>query len=365
MSEAVKKAANKAGAVKKSTPGKKAQKHISLALQGGGSHGAFTWGVLDRLLEDEEIAIEAISGTSAGAMNAAVVTSGLAKGTADKSGHEVARADLETFWQKVSDAARFSPLQRSPIDILFGNWSLENSLSYMWLNMSARLFSPYDLNPVGDNPLAAILSDIIDFKALNHSPAKLFVTATNVETGQGRVFRNPDIGVDVLLASACLPTIYKAIEIDGIPYWDGGYCGNPSLGPLVRECGADDTVLVQINPVKRPGVPKTSHEIASRLNEISFNSSLVKELRMISILKNDAPKHACEASKWAEMRMHCIASDVMLELDASSKMNAEWGFMTMLRDKGREAANGFLKKHRRDIGVKPTLDLNLFAPDFD
>ncbi|RCK36883.1 patatin-like phospholipase family protein [Thalassospira xiamenensis] len=371
MSESAKKStakskANGRGSANGKTNGKangngkarKPRKHISLALQGGGSHGAFTWGVLDRLLEDEEITVEAISGTSAGAMNAAVVTSGFAKG-----GYEGARIDLETFWRAVSEAARFSPLQRSPIDILFGNWSLENSLAYMWLDMSARVFSPYDLNPAGDNPLAAILNEVVDFRALNESPAKLFVTATNVETGQGRVFRNPDITVDVLLASACLPTIYKAIEIDGVPYWDGGYSGNPSLGPLVRECGSDDTVLVQINPVKRPGVPKSSREIANRLNEVSFNSSLMKELRMIAILRHDAPTHACEASKWGAMRMHCIASDVMLELDQSSKLNAEWDFMTMLRDKGREAAAKFLRKHRGDIGERPTLDLDLFAPD--
>ncbi|WP_287465979.1 MULTISPECIES: patatin-like phospholipase family protein [unclassified Thalassospira] len=348
-----------AGAAQGASAGKKPRKNISLALQGGGSHGAFTWGVLDRLLEDEELSIEAISGTSAGAMNAAVVTSGVARG-----GYEGARADLETFWRAVSEAARFSPLQRSPIDILFGNWSLENSLAYMWLDMSAKMFSPYDLNPAGDNPLAAILTEVVDFKALNSSPAKLFITATNVETGQGRVFRNPDITVDVLLASACLPTIYKAVEIDGVPYWDGGYTGNPSLGPLVLECGSDDTVLVQINPVRRPGVPKTSREIANRLNEVSFNSSLMKELRMISILRKDAPEHMCEAAKWGAMRMHCIASEDMLDLDHSSKLNAEWSFMTMLRDLGREAASAFLSRHRRDIGVRPSLDLDLFAPDY-
>ncbi|GAA0621177.1 patatin-like phospholipase family protein [Thalassospira tepidiphila] len=335
------------------------RKQINLALQGGGSHGAFTWGVLDRLLEDEEIELEAISGTSAGAMNAAVVTSGFCKGKYDG-----AREDLERFWSAVSEAARFSPLQRSPIDVLFGNWSLGNSPMYQWLDMSAKLFSPYDLNPAGDNPLAALLADVVDFDLLNKSPTKLFITATNVETGQARVFRNPDISLDVLLASACLPNIYKTVEIDGVPYWDGGYSGNPSLGPLVRECSANDTVLVQINPVKRPGIPKTSHEISSRLNEISFNSSLVKELRMMSVIRKDMPPHQCEASSWGTMRMHLIASDVMLELDHTSKMNAEWDFMTMLRDKGREAAGVFLEKHRGDIGKTLTLDLEQFAPDY-
>jgi NTE family protein len=333
-------------------------KNINLALQGGGAHGAFTWGVLDRFLEDQQIEVEAVSGTSAGAMNAAVVTSGMARG-----GHAAARADLERFWRTVSKAARLSPLQRSPIDVLFGNWSLANSPVYWWLDMSSRLFSPYDLNPVGDNPLAAILDEVVDFKLLNDSPTRLFVTATNVETGQGRVFRNPDIDVNVLLASACLPTIYKAIEIDGVPYWDGGYSGNPSLGPLVRECGADDTVLVQINPVKRPGTPKSSHDIASRMNEVSFNASLVKELRMMAVIRNDMPEHACEANKWGSMRMHLVSSDVMLELDHSSKLNAEWDFMEMLRDKGREAADSFLGQHRDDIGNCQTLDLAQFAPD--
>ncbi|MGA7999553.1 MAG: patatin-like phospholipase family protein, partial [Bradyrhizobium sp.] len=206
---------------------------VDLALQGGGSHGAFTWGVLDRLMEEPWLRIEAISGTSAGAMNAALVADGWTQG-----GAAGARAALDAYWRRVSQAAAFSPLQPSLLDRLMGRWTIDTSPAYVVMDLMGRLLSPYDLNPLALNPLRAILADNINFERLANAPIRLFITATNVRTGRGRIFRNAEITADVLLASACLPTMFQAIEIDGEPYWDGGYAGNPTLTPLVRESDA-------------------------------------------------------------------------------------------------------------------------------
>ncbi|MEE4463758.1 patatin-like phospholipase family protein, partial [Azotobacter chroococcum] len=226
------------------------------------------------------------------------------------------------------------------------------------MDMVARLFSPYDLNPGGTNPLRTILAESIDFAHLAEGPIKLFVTATNVRTGRGRVFRNTDLTIDALLASACLPNMFQAIEIDGDAYWDGGYAGNPTITPLVRECESSDTILVQINPIERPGTPRSARNILSRLNEVSFNSVLLKELKMIALLRQMVCLGDDESARWASMRIHRISSDVLLELGYSSKLNGEWAFLTMLRDQGRHAAEGFLEAHRADLGRRSTLDLD-------
>jgi NTE family protein len=328
---------------------------IDLALQGGGAHGAFTWGVLDCLLEEPRLGIEGISGTSAGAMNAAVLAHGHAA-----DGIKGARAALEDFWRRVSQAARFSPFQRTPLDMMLGRWTMDISPIFLAFDMAARVFSPYDLNPRGANPLRDILSECVDFAHLAQSPIRLFVTATNVRTGRGRVFRNAELTPEVLLASACLPTLFQAIEIDGEPYWDGGYAGNPTITPLVRECASSDTVLVQVNPIERTGTPRTAREILDRLNEVSFNSPLMKELRMIALLRQVADTGGCEGARWAAMRIHRIASSMMTELGYSSKLNAEWEFFCMLRDEGRRCAHAFLDDHLPDLGCRSTLDLDLF-----
>jgi NTE family protein len=326
---------------------------IDLALQGGGSHGAFTWGVLDRMLEEPSVRLDGISGTSAGAMNAAALVSGYAAG-----GSEGARESLDKFWRGVSDAAKFSPFKRGLVDMITGTWTLDNSPAYVAAELATRLWSPYDLNPRGMNPLAGILSDLIDFDRLASSPIKLFVTATNVRTGRGRVFRNAEMTPEVLMASACLPTMFHAVEIDGDPYWDGGYAGNPTMTPLIRECQSSDTILVQINPIERPGVPRSAAEIANRLNELSFNSPLLKELRMIALLRKVADPGSGEGAAWARMRIHRIATDAMLELGASSKMISEWPFLCKLRDEGRRSAQAFIDAHKGDIGKRSTLDLD-------
>ena len=326
---------------------------IDLALQGGGSHGAFTWGVLDRLLEEPWLHIAAISGTSAGAMNAAVLADGWVEG-----GAQGARAALENYWRQVARGAAISPLQRSPLDRLMGRWSLDTSPAYLAMDLMSRVLSPYDLNPLGFNPLSAILAKSIDFERLARSPIKLFITATNVRTGRGRIFRNGEITADVLLASACLPTMFRAVEIDGDAYWDGGYAGNPTITPLIRESDAHDTILIQINPRERPDTPRSATEILNRLNEISFNSPLMKELRMIALLRQVADPGHGEGERWAQMRTHRIMTDMLLELGASSKLNAEWSFVAKLRDEGRRVTSEFLDQHGDDVGKRSTADLD-------
>jgi NTE family protein len=218
------------------------------------------------------------------------------------------------------------------------------------------VFSPYDLNPGGNNPLRQVLADSVDFELLARAPIRLFVTATNVRTGRGRIFRNAEITPDVLLASGCLPTLFQAVEIDGEAYWDGGYAGNPSIAPLVNECESHDTILVQINPVERPGTPRTAAEILSRLNEVSFNMPLMKELGMIAMLRRGDAGVKGEGARWATMRMHRITSDIMIELGHSSKMIAEWAFLCMLRDEGRKVTQAFLEAHGDDVGKRPSFD---------
>ncbi|CAN2532088.1 hypothetical+protein [Methylocapsa aurea] len=325
---------------------------VDLALQGGGAHGAFTWGVLDRLIEEPWLRIDGVSGTSAGAMNAAALIHGFSL-----DGAEGARAAMESFWRRVAGAARFSPLQRTPLDRALGRWTLDNSPAFLAMDMASRLVSPYDLNPAGSNPLRDILRETIDFERLARAPIKLFVTATNVRTGRARVFRNADLSAEALLASACLPTMFQAIEIDGEAYWDGGYAGNPTITPLVRECASQDTILVQVNPIERKETPRSAIDILNRVNEISFNAPLLKELRMIALLRQVADPGHSEGARWASMRIHAIATDMATELSASSKLIAEWDFLLMLRDEGRQCAQDFLDRNGDDLGRRSSFDL--------
>jgi NTE family protein len=327
---------------------------VDLALQGGGSHGAFTWGVLDRLLEEPWLQIDGISGTSAGAMNGTVLVAGYSAG-----GTEGAKSALTAFWKRVSHSARFSPIRRTPLDVVLGRWTMDTSPFYMAFDLASRIFSPYDLNPGGANPLRGVLAESIDFSHLANSSIRLFVTATNVRTGRGRVFRNTEITPDVLLASACLPTLFQAIEIEGEPYWDGGYSGNPTITPLVRECNSRDTLLVAVNPIERHGTPRSAREILDRLNEVSFNATLLKELRMIALLRQVADPGTSEGAQWAHMRIHLISSSVLPTLGASSKLNAEWDFLCMLRDEGRRSAEAFLDAQGGNVGKQSSIDLDV------
>jgi NTE family protein len=263
----------------------------------------------------------------------------------------------------VSHAAAFSPLQRSPLDRLMGRWTLDTSPAYFAFDLMSRMLSPYDLNPFGLNPLRKILAESIDFERLKQAPIKLFVTATNVRTGRGRIFRCAEITPDVLLASACLPTMFQAVEIDGELYWDGGYAGNPTITPLVRESDGEDTILVQINPRERTEPPRTAAEILNRLNEVSFNSPLMKELRMIALLRQAADPGSGEGARWARMRTHRIESDKLTAFGASSKLNAEWQFISLLKEEGRRSADEFLAAHGDDLGRRSTADLDVLLAE--
>ncbi|WP_420412888.1 patatin-like phospholipase family protein [Roseibium sp.] len=328
-------------------------KKINLALQGGGAHGAFTWGVLDWFLEDSRFVLDGITGTSAGAMNAVVLASGLESG-----GEDGARQHLETFWREVSDEARHSPIQRSPLDVLLGHWSLDYSPSYLYFDVLSRFASPYEFNPLNYNPLRDVVARMVDFDKVHCcSGLKLFIAATNVFTGKIRVFSEKEVTLDAVMASACLPQLYQAVEIDGEPYWDGGYMGNPPLYPLFYETGTPDVVLIQINPIERREVPRTAREIVNRLNEITFNSTLLRELRAIDFVTRLIEDGKLDQNEYTKVHLHRIAADELKPLQASSKMNAEWEFLTHLRDVGRQTAKDWLDRHFDDIGVRSTIDL--------
>lgn len=333
-------------------------KAINLALQGGGAHGAFTWGVLDRLLEDERLVFEGISGTSAGAMNAVALVSGYHKG-----GRDGARAALEKFWRSVSHDGRLNPVQRGIMDRLFGNWSFDNNPMFLALDVASRFVSPYDFNPFNINPLREILESEVDFSAVRaNKKIKLFISATNVHTGKVRIFNHGEITPDVVMASACLPFMFKAVEIDNTPYWDGGYVGNPPLFPFFRASKSDDIVLVQTNPVEREETPQTARDILNRINEITFNASLISEFRAIGfvsrLMSNSFLRRIARKAGYRKMLLHRISADeAMAKLTSSSKFNTEWSFFLHLRDIGREAAANFLKQHYAALGKRSTLDI--------
>ena len=333
-------------------------KTINLALQGGGSHGAFTWGVLDRLLEEERLSIEGISGTSAGAMNAAILAQGFVK----RGGRQGARDELAFFWRKVSELARFSPVHRSPFDLVLGNWNIDGSPGSLWLDLLEHVFSPYQLNPMNLNPLRDLLADHLDVPAIQDCDRlKIFICATNVETGHARVFKRHEVTLDVLLASACLPFSFQAVEIDGTPYWDGGYMGNPVIFPLIYYCDSRDVAIVQINPLLRKGTPRTATEIVNRVSEISFNSSLIAEMRAIAfvqrLIEGDHLKGKA-VGRLKRMHIHMIgAEDKMRGLGVTSKMNADLDFLLYLKGLGRATAEAWLKANWDDIGHRSSIDI--------
>jgi NTE family protein len=337
-------------------------KLINLALQGGGSHGAFSWGVLDRLLEDPRVQIEGITGASAGAMNAVALAAGFADGD-----REEARAALRRFWAGVLEDARASPLQRSPLEMLLGSWGLDTSPAYVMFDLVTRVASPYDFNPFNLNPLRDLVVKLIDFDRVRQSKVKVFISATNVETGRAHVWDKKQLTADHVMASACLPWLFKAVEIDGVPYWDGGFTGNPALWPLFENCATDDVVLVQINPIKRPGAPTTARDIINRVNEITFNASLLHDLRAMDFVARLIEAGKLEGTGYRRMLMHTIADEKSLsELGASSKFNVEPAFIEMLFNKGRDAAENWLQTSFRHVGRKSTVDLRrLFQGEDD
>ncbi len=330
-------------------------KPVNLALQGGGAHGAFTWGVLDRFLEDGRLSLDAISGTSAGAMCGVVLADGYMRG-----GYDIARERLRMFWRAVAENAPLNPLQRSPIDVFLGNWSVSRSPATLFFEMFRQVASPYMFNPLNLNPLADVLDSVVDFELVRScDDIKLFISATNVETGRVRIFNRHELRCEMVMASAALPFLFQAVEVDGVPYWDGGYMGNPALFPFyASEVGAHDIIIVQINPVERPGTPKTAQGILERLREITFNSSLLKELRSVDFINRLLDEGKMTEDGFSRMRVHIIqAPEEVTDLGHSSRLNPQWEFLEHLFDLGRDSADKWLADHFDDVGVRETVDI--------
>jgi len=334
--------------------GQGAEKTVSLALQGGGAHGAFTWGVLDYLLEDGRLAVEAITGASAGSMNAVVLIEGWIEG-----GREGAREQLRKFWKRVSLDGVLNPLQRSLFDRMLSYWSVGDAPTQLWFDAWSRVASPYDLNPLDINPLRDALNELIDFdKVRSCTDVKVFITATNVWSGKIAIFKGAELTVDHVLASACLPMIFRSVEIDGEPYWDGGYSGNPALFPLFYEAKSDDILLVQINPIERRATPRTPQEIQNRLTEITFNANLLQQLRAIEFVTRLIDEGKLSTKEYKRVLMHRIHGGRSLdEFTAASRLSAQWNFFKELKNLGRKTARSWLAENYQFIGRKSTLDL--------
>jgi len=335
------------------TPSKK--KKLNLALQGGGAHGAFTWGVLDRLLDDERIEIEGIVGTSAGAVNAAILAYGLEAG-----GRKKAKELLNRFWESNSRNCHCSPFQQTPFDRILGSkGSLEFSPFWQMFDILSRMLSPYQWNPNHTNVFKDIIEELIDFSVLQKSRnVKLFICATNVLTGRLKVFENSDIKPEMILASACLPFLYQAPQINGEYYWDGGYMGNPPIFPVIYNTDCQDVLIVQINPINISEVPQTANAIFDRINTLSFNSSLMREMRAIHFVTSLIEKGELDSAKYKHTFIHTIdAEKEMSKLTASSKMNLDMEFLKYLFDIGNRKAEEFLGNHYNQIGKKSSTDL--------
>jgi NTE family protein len=348
--------ASKDGAAseRKSKPATSNSKRLNLALQGGGAHGAFAWGVLDRLMEDGRIDVDGIVGTSAGAMNAAVLAYGWARHGADG-----ARAALADFWLKVSKAGKSGPLQPTILDKLFGEGNLDFSPGYVLFDAMSRMLSPYQLNPMNLNPLRDVLKTCVDFEFMRRQDkVRLFICASNVVSGKHRVFTEKDISADAVMASACLPFMFQAVEIDGEHYWDGGYIGNPPLYPLFYHTNTSDVLIVQLNPISINEVPTTAQGILDRINTLSFNSSLMREMRAINFVTKLIDHGFDDGGRLHRVFIHTVDAEAELgRLGVSSKLNSDWDFLCGLRDLGRAKAEAFLAEHFDDIGLRSSTDI--------
>jgi len=334
------------------------RKTVNVAIQGGGSHGAFAWGVMDRFIEDGRLKIDGLCGTSAGAMNAVVFAYGNMMG-----GPEGARQALEDFWKKISDTgAMYNPIRETPWGRWLGRLMPENSWAFHMFDITSRIFSPYQFNPMNINPLRDILKDCVDFDVLRRcQDTKLFISTTRVRCGNVRVFTTDEITLDVVMASACLPQLFQAVEIDGEHYWDGGYMGNPAIFPLFYNTDTRDVLVIHINPLERDTLPTDAEDIMDRLNEITFNSSLIREMRAIAfvtkLIEEDWLKEEFK-NRLKKILVHSIRADrVLADLKVASKFNNDWGFLTDLRDRGRDTADLWLKENYDRIGVESTVDL--------
>jgi len=327
-------------------------KTINLALQGGGSHGAFTWGVLDRILEDGRLSFDGVTATSAGGVNAVVLADGLARG-----GREGAREHLHNFWKKMSDVAASSIIAPSFFDQMNPTFGLEHTPAYVFIDTLSRVMSPYQLNPLDINPLRDLLNNVVDFERVRRQNLiKVFLCATNVRTCKVAVFKTSEITAEHVLASACLPFMMRAPQINGEVYWDGGFMGNPAIFPVIYNCDARDVLMVHLTPTERPEKPTNSRAILNRMQEISFNSSLMREMRAIAFVTQLIDEGKMPGGK--RMFMHLIeAEDVIRDLAGSSKMNGTWRFLTHLFEIGRERADKWLNEYFDRVGVETTVDI--------
>ncbi|ACI99241.1 patatin-like phospholipase family protein [Rhodospirillum centenum] len=332
---------------------------VNLALQGGGAHGAFTWGVLDRLLEDGRLDFEGISGTSAGAMNGAMLAYGLLTG-----GREEARGQLYRLWRRLAKANAVGPWNPSWMSRFTGDPHLEAHPVYAGFDLLVRMMSPYQFNPLGLNPMREILRGLIDFDVLREAAdVRLYVGATNVRESKLKVFKGRELSADCLVASACLPFLFQAVEIDGEHYWDGGYMGNPTIYPLIHECAARDVLIVQVTPIARPAVPTTPTAIIDRMNEIGFNGTFLRELRSLELVNRllAAGRLTEEEAGMRALFLHRIEAEAaMAVLGVSSKLNADWGFLTELRDLGRAAASRWLEERFASVGRASSFEVERF-----
>ncbi len=331
-------------------------KRINLALQGGGAHGAFTWGVLDHLLEDGRLTVEGISGTSAGAVNAVMLADGL------RTGPDEARKRLADFWRAASLGGDLPAVQRAVTDRLFSLLPAAGSPTFNWLSAWSRYLSPYDINPLNINPLKDLIERFVDFDALRADPRQIFIAATNVQTGRLHIFPREKISAEAVMASACLPAVFRAVEIDGVPYWDGGYLGNPVLYPFFRSTDTEDVIIVQINPLVRKKIPTSTREIMARVNEITFNSALMGELRAIEfvnrLIEQGRLPHGKGPNEYRRINVHRIVLEGLGErLSSSSKLRNDFSSLELLRKLGQRAARRFLDQHFDDIGVRSSVDL--------
>jgi NTE family protein len=337
-------------------------KRINLALQGGGAHGAFTWGVLDHLLTDERLLIEGISGTSAGAVNAVMLADGLARG-----GREEAQKRLADFWRAASSTGNVPAMQREVLQRLLSFTPLEGTPVQAWFNAVSKYFSPYDVNPLNINPLKDLIEHFVDFEALRACrDLQIFISATNVQTGRVRIFSREKITADAVMASACLPLLFRAVEIDGVPYWDGGYLGNPVIFPFFRTTKTEDVLVVQINPLVRHETPTSSSEIMNRINEITFNSSLIDEYRAIDfvarLIDQGRLPRGTGPGEYRRINVHRIVLERFgTHFDSFSKLSTDYDFFEMLRLSGKRAARRFMDEHFGDIGKRSTVDLRAEA----
>lgn len=340
-------------------------KKINLALQGGGAHGAYTWGVLDRLIEETDVEIESLSGTSAGAINAALLADGWVK-----NGVEGAKENLEFFWRRTAEIARMTPLHAFAANP-FGVFNLDESPFFQWHQTLSMIYSPYVTNPIGYNPLRDILQQTINLEHVHECNCfKLFIAATRVSDGKPKVFVNEEVTIDALMASSCLPYMHHAVEINGEEYWDGGFTGNPVLWPIVYNCDSNDIMIVQINPIKRStDYPRSGSEIMSRMQEISFNASLIAEIRAIHFVHKLLDQGKLNSDEYRYMNLHMIERPMeMRKLNGTSKFNVTWEFFEYLHGLGREACEDWLAQNKSKIGKSSSFDfaeIFLKTPDLN